>query len=266
MFADELKRTFRRPRNLVILGILVLIPAALGILVKTLGVGHRGGGPPFFAQLSQNPIFLSLAALTTMETFLLPLMVGLVAGDSIAGEANSGSLRYLVVAPAGRRRLILVKLASALTFALVAAVVIALSGAITGAILFPIGQIITLSGTTISNAHGVLLMLEAAAVVGVSMFSVVGVGVFVSTLTDSPAAASSIAVGVAIATEILGNIPQLAHIQPLLLSTYWGSFVDLLRDPQVLHSVGRNLLEQAGWLAVTTVAALVSFSQKDILS
>ena len=39
----------------------------------------------------------------------LPLTVGVVAGDTIAGEAGQGTLRYLLVAPAGRVRLLVVK-------------------------------------------------------------------------------------------------------------------------------------------------------------
>lgn len=265
MFADELRRLFRRPRSIVILVIVAVVPIALGVIAKTLGAGGSGG-PPFFSQLTQNPIFLSLVALTTMQPFVLPLMVSLVAGDAIAGEASSGALRYLLVAPASRVKIVLIKTASALIFAIVIALVVALAGGLAGALLFHAGKIITLSGTEVSQARGILLTFEASLVVGVSLFSVVGVGIFVSTLTDSPSAASAITVGVAIASEILGGVPQLVHIQPILLSNYWQSFIDLFRDPQILHNVGRNLIEQGGWLVASIVAALVNFTQRDITS
>jgi ABC-2 type transport system permease protein len=266
MFVEELRRTFTRPRNLVILGLIGLVPILLGVVVKTLGVGHGSGGPPFFSQITDNPVFLVLVALTTMQTFLLPLLIGLVAGDSVAGEAASGSLRYLVAAPAGRVRIILVKTLVVMIFTIAAALVIAITGGVTGSLLFHVGKIVTLSGSVVSNTRGVVLTVEAALTVGVSMFSVVGVGLFVSTLTDTPAAASAVAVGVAIISEILGGIPQLIHVQPILLSTYWGSFTDLMRTPQVLHGVGRDFLESFGWLAVTVIAGAVNFAKKDLLS
>ncbi len=267
MFADELRRTFRRPRNLVVLGLIALVPVLLGIVVKTLGQrGGNGGGPPFFSQLTQNPVFLSLVALTTMETFLIPLAVSLIAGDSVSGEASTGALRYLLVAPAGRGRLLAVKMASALIYTMVAVVIVAIVGGITGAILFHIGPIVTLSGSTVSNLTGIGLTFEAALVVGISMFSIVGVGVFVSTLTDSSAAAAAVAVAVAVVSEILGQIPQLVSIRPLLPSTYWGSFIDLFRTPQVLHNVKLDILEQAVWLGLTFIAAWINFRGKDIFS
>jgi ABC-2 type transport system permease protein len=267
MLVDELKRTFRRPRNLVVLGLIALVPVLLGVVVKTLGhSGGNGGGPPFFSQLTQNPVFLSLVALTTMETFLIPLAVSLIAGDSFSGDASSGALRYLLVAPAGRGRLLLVKVFSALLYTVVAVLLIAVVGGVTGAVLFPIGPIVTLSGTTVTNLGGVGLTLEAALLVAVSMFSIVGVGVFVSTLTDSSAAASAVAVAVAVVSEILGQIPQLVHIRPILPSTYWGSFVDLFRSPQVLHNVKLDLLEQVVWLVAALSAAWFNFRGKDIFS
>ncbi len=267
MFVDELRRTFRRPRNLVVLGLIALVPILLGVVVKTLGPRNgNGGGPPFFNQLTQNPVFLSLVALTTMETFLIPLAVSLIAGDSVSGEASSGALRYLLVAPAGRGRLLIVKTASALVFTLVAVLIIAVVGGVTGAILFHLGPIVTLSGTTVSNIRGVVLTLEASAVVGLSMFSIVGIGVFVSTITDSSAAASAVAVAVAVISQILGQIPQLVHIRPLLLSNYWGSFIDLFRSPQVFHNVKLDILEQFVWLTVALVAAWINFRAKDIFS
>jgi ABC-2 type transport system permease protein len=267
MLVDELKRTFRRPRNLVVLGLIALVPVLLGVVVKTLGhSGGNGGGPPFFSQLTQNPVFLSLVALTTMETFLIPLAVSLIAGDSFSGDASSGALRYLLVAPAGRGRLLLVKVFSALLYTVVAVLLIAVVGGVTGAVLFPIGPIVTLSGTTVTNLGGVGLTLEAALLVAVSMFSIVGVGVFVSTLTDSSAAASAVAVAVAVVSEILGQIPQLVHIRPILPSTYWGSFVDLFRSPQVLHNVKLDLLEQVVWLLAALSAAWFNFRGKDIFS
>src|ERR671910_726384 len=59
-------------------------------------------------------LLLALAAIPVSVPLFLPLTVGVVAGDTIAGEANLGTLRYLLVAPAGRVRLLLVKYAGAL--------------------------------------------------------------------------------------------------------------------------------------------------------
>ena len=75
------------------------------------------------------------------------MAVGVIAGDSIAGEANAGTLRYLLVAPAGRTRLLLAKYAGVMVFCLAATLVVAASALATGALLFPLGDVTLLSGT-----------------------------------------------------------------------------------------------------------------------
>ncbi len=266
MFADELRRVYRRPRNLVILLLVAVVPVLLGIVVKVGGGPRHGGGPPFFAEITQNAVFLPVAALASMEALILPLSVAIVSGDALAGDAANGSLRYLLVRKLGRVSVLNAKAVSALVFTLTIAAVIAGVGLVLGFILFPGGQLITLSGQAVSTLTGVFDVVLAALLVGVSMFSVAMVGLAVSSLTSSSLAAASIALTVAIACEVISAIPQLSAIRPALLSNYWGSYVDLFRSPMVLGGVFKDLLEQAGWSALFYAIAVITFSRRDILT
>src|SRR5207245_8871186 len=67
------------------------------------------GGPPFFDQLRTNGLFGGLAGVGLIVPFFLPLGAGLLSGESIAAEAAGGTLRYLLVRPVGRVRLVLTK-------------------------------------------------------------------------------------------------------------------------------------------------------------
>ena len=107
LLGSELRLMFRRWRNLALLGVLVVLPVILGIGLRVSmphGGGGGGNGPAasFFAQLAGNGVFLSFLALTILLTLVLPLVVAVVSGDSIAGEAGLGTLRYLLTVPAGR--------------------------------------------------------------------------------------------------------------------------------------------------------------------
>ena len=51
------------------------------------------------SQVTHNGVFAALAGLTIALPIFLPMTVSIVAGDSIAGEANLGTLRYLLVRP-----------------------------------------------------------------------------------------------------------------------------------------------------------------------
>ena len=92
------------------LGALAAIPVLLAVAVRvTSRRAATGRGPAFLGDITQNGLFVSLTALVVAIPLFLPLTVGVVAGDTIAGEAGLGTLRYLLVAPAGRVRLLVVK-------------------------------------------------------------------------------------------------------------------------------------------------------------
>ncbi|MVO83797.1 ABC transporter permease subunit [Streptomyces sp. p1417] len=275
LFRSELSLTFRRWRTLALLAVLAAVPVLVGIAVRietsdggTVGGGgpDGGGGPAFIAQVTNNGLFLVFTALAATLPFFLPMAIGVVAGDAIAGEASAGTLRYLLVAPAGRTRLLLAKYASALAFCLVATLVVAVSALAVGALLFPLGEVTTISGTRISFADGLLRALLIALVVAASLIGVAALGLFVSTLTSSGIAAMATTVGLLITVQIVDQIPQLHAIHPYLFSHYWLSFADLMREPVYWDDLVKNLGLQALYAGVFGSAAWARFGTKDIAS
>ncbi|MFE6403315.1 ABC transporter permease [Streptomyces alboflavus] len=275
LFRSELSLTFRRWRTLALLAVLAAVPVLVGIAVKietsdggSVGGGgpDGGGGPAFIAQVTNNGLFLVFTALAATLPFFLPMAIGVVAGDAIAGEASAGTLRYLLVAPAGRTRLLLAKYAAALTFCLVATLVVAASALAVGALLFPLGEVTTISGTRISFSDGLLRALLIALVVAASLIGVAALGLFVSTMTSSGIAAMATTVGLLITVQIVDQIPQLHAIHPYLFSHYWLSFADLMRDPVYWDDLVKNLGLQALYAGVFGSAAWARFGAKDIAS
>ncbi|MFC8431409.1 ABC transporter permease [Streptomyces sp. NPDC057253] len=270
LFRNELHTTFRRWRTLALLAVLAAVPILVGIAVKietgdggSAGDGG-GGGPAFISQITNNGLFLVFTALAATLPFFLPMAIGVIAGDAIAGEANAGTLRYLLVAPAGRTRLLLTKYATVMTFCLVATLVVALSALAVGAILFPLGDLTTISGTQISFAEGLGRALLIALVVAASLTGVAALGLFISTLTNSGIAAMATTVGLLITVQILDQIPQLHALQPYFFSHYWLSFADLMREPVYWDDLVKNLGLQALYAAVFGSAAWARFLAKDI--
>ncbi|WP_030803014.1 ABC transporter permease [Streptomyces sp. NRRL S-337] len=270
LLRSEITTTFRRWRTLALLAVLAGVPVLVGIAVKIEtgdggpGGGGGQGGPAFISQVTHNGLFLVFTSLAVTLPFFLPMSIGVIAGDSLAGEAHGGTLRYLLVAPAGRTRLLLVKYATTLTFCLVATLVVALSALATGALLFPLGEVTLLSGTSISFGEGLLRALAIAVVVALSLIGLAAVGLFVSTLTSSGIAAMATTVGLLITVQILDTIPQLSAVQPYLFPHYWLSFADLLRDPVYWDQLQKNLGLQALYAAVFGSAAWARFTTRDI--
>ncbi|MFD7429358.1 ABC transporter permease [Streptomyces sp. NPDC059818] len=268
---SELTTTLRRRRTLALLGVLAAVPVLIGIAVRIetadgspAGPGEGGAGPAFLSQVTNNGLFLVFASLAATLPVFLPMAVGVIAGDSVAGEANAGTLRYLLVAPAGRTRLLLAKYATTLAFCLIATLVVAASALAVGALLFPVGDVTTISGTRIGFGEGLFRAVLVAVAVAVSLIGFAALGLFVSTLTNSGIAAMAATVGVLITVQIVDTIPQLHGIHPYLFAHYWLSFADLLRAPVYWDDLVRNLELQGLYAAVFGSAAWARFTAKDI--
>ena len=270
LLRNELVTTFRRWRTLALLAVLAGVPVLVGIAVKietgdgASPGGGGGGGPAFISQITNNGLFLVFTALAATLPFFLPMAIGVVAGDAIAGEANSGTLRYLLVAPAGRSRLLLTKYATVVIFCLAATLVVAVSALTVGALLFPLGDLTTISGTQISFAEGLGRALLIALAVAASLIGVAALGLVVSTMTGSGIAAMATTVGLLITVQILDQIPQLHALQPYFFSHYWLSFADLMREPVYWDDLTKNLGLQALYAAVFGSAAWARFTAKDV--
>lgn len=267
LLRSELAVLFGRRRTWAMLLALAAVPVIIAVAVAVAAQPPRPGeGPPFLDRITQNGLFVSITALVVTIPLFLPLTVGVVAGDTIAGEAGLGTLRYLLLAPAGRVRLLLVKYAGAAAFCLAATLSVVLAGSLIGVVLFPVGEVTLLSGDTIGVAESVLRALLVAAYVTVSLLGLTAVGLFVSTLTDVPVGAMATTVVLSIVAQVLGSLDQLAWLHPWLFTHHWLGLADLLRQPVVWDSFVDNALLQGGYLLVFGALAYGRFTTKDVLS
>jgi ABC-2 type transport system permease protein len=266
LLGSELGMLFRRRRTVAMLVALAAVPVMIAVVVRITGAGSRGRGPAFLGSITDNGLFVGFTALVVCVPLFLPLTLGVVAGDTIAGEAGLGTLRYLLVAPAGRVRLLLVKYAGVIAFSLAATVVVVLAGIGIGALLFPIGPVTLLSGDTVDAGGFFVRTALLACYVALSLVGLGAVGLFASTVTTVPVGAMAATVVLAGASQIMDQLPQLDWLHPWLFTHYWFGFGDLLRDPIVWDSYGQNALLQLGYVVVFGTLAYTRFATKDILS
>jgi ABC-2 type transport system permease protein len=268
LLGSELRLMFRRWRNLALLAVLVVLPIVLGIGLRVSTPNGGGGGPAasFFAQLAGNGVFLSFLALTILLTLVLPLVIAVVAGDSVAGEAGLGTLRYLLTVPAGRTRLLSVKYAAVVVFGLAACLLVSAVSLIMGVILFPIGPVTLLSGTTVSLADGLLRLLWVTLYVAAGMAALAAIGLAISTLTEHPIGAIAALLVLAVASEVADNVAQFAVIHPYLPTHFWLSFDSLLRAPVDTGTLMHGLLSFAVYIVIFCSIAWARFTSADVTS
>src|SRR3954464_8835776 len=117
---SELRLIFARRRNLAGMVVLAAVPVLIAISVRSTASDPGADAPEFFRSITENGLFVSLSALTIELGLFLPLAVAVIAGDAIAGEANLGTLRYLLTVPVARLRLLGVKYAAIVIFSFLA--------------------------------------------------------------------------------------------------------------------------------------------------
>ena len=268
LLGSELRLIFRRWRNLALLAVLVVLPVVLGIGLRVSTPNGGGGGPDasFFSELAGNGVFLAFIALTILLTLVLPLVVAVVAGDSIAGEAGLGTLRYLLTVPAGRARLLSVKYVAVVLFGLVACLLVTVVALIMGVILFPVGPVTLLSGTTVSLGEGLLRLLFVTLYVAAGMAALAAIGLAISTLTEHPIGAIAAILVLAVASEVADNVAQFAVIHPYLPTHFWLSFDSLLRSPIATGDLLHGLASFAVYIVIFGAIAWARFTSADVTS
>ncbi len=269
LLRSELGLVFLRRRNIALLAVLAAVPVLLGIVLKVSSpqpAGGTGDGPAFLAQVTGNGVFLAFLALVVEMTLILPLAIAVVAGDSIAGEASRGTLRYLLAVPAGRTRLLGIKFAAVVAFCVCACLLVAAVAAALGAILFPVRPVTLLSGTTIPLAAGLLRLLFVVLYIAAAMAALGAIGLAISTFTEHSIGAIAAVLVIAVASEVTDSVSQLDVVHPYLPTHWWLSFDALLRSPVDWPDLGHGLLSFGVYVLIFCSVAWARFTTADVTS
>jgi ABC-2 type transport system permease protein len=222
--------------------------------------------------LSNGALYPAAAMALVMPIFL-PVSVAVLAGDAVAGEASAGTLRYLLVRPVGRTRLLVAKLVSLVVFVLFAIGSVLVTSLVAGLTLFggepsagvalP-ADVTSLSGVTITPFGLVLRLLGTVAYIVVSMIGVASIALLLSTFTDSALGAAMGALAVLVTSQVLVTLDAAAAVRPYLPTRYWLSWIDFFRDPVLWRDIERGAGIQLVFLVVLLGAAWANFMTRDV--
>lgn len=261
VLSAEVRWILRRPRNLLALLLLACLPILIGIGVT---VSRGRSGPDLLSSLAGNGLVLPVLTLVIAQTLLLPLVIAMVAADAFAGESSHGTLRGLLLAPIGRVRLVAVKAFGVVVMAILAVAVIAISGILTGLLVVGGDSMVTLSGTTVpmTQAFGRVLLAVGWSAVQVTAIGMIALAF--SSLTDHPLVVMAATLGMLIIFGVLGQIPALNWLQPVLVTTNETAVVDVLRDPITTGGLGTGLFRAACYLLIGLSASVARIATKDV--
>jgi len=289
MFQIELYKIFKRPRTFIAFGVIALIIFLVQLALKFggeeyVGLVMTGLNNSFIAPADQilNGYFVCYNILNLLLIHI-PILVALIAGDMISGEANMGTLRLLASKPVSRTRLLLVKFAAASFYTVLLLIWVAVLSLFVSNLLFGTNQLFIArgSGVNIISSNDVLWRYAAAfAFATVGLITVAALSFMLSAFADNSIGPIVATVCVIIVFTILTQmqIPFYDNtIKPYLFTTHmlgWKGFFyvkgvnGVTKDGSIenLGAIIKSGLILTGYTAAFLLTGIWYFKKKNILS
>lgn len=273
----EMIKAVRRTRTLVIGLGLVGLPTLIVVAIHSRGDHpRRAEGEGLFRLATQSGLLVPAAVLSVMSGFLLVVVAGTFAGDSVASDAAWGNLRYLLMRPVARGRLLVAKAFVAGVLIWVCTALVTVAALVGGIILFgahavnvpgvPGVAIGLFRGISLSESTLLIRLAIGAAYVAFGFTALLAMGTLFSTLTDSAAGAIGATVGVYIVSEILDGITQLGVLRYGFPTHYLNAWESMFTQNQYSHDMIAGIVVQLAYFVVFGAIAIAWFRRKDIRS
>jgi ABC-2 type transport system permease protein len=170
----------------------------------------------------------------------------------------------LLAVPVGRTRLLAIKYLAIVIFCLTACLLIAVMAVVVGALLFPVGPVTLLSGTTITLGAGLLRVAMVVVYAAAAMAALGSIGLAISTFTEHPIGAIAALLVLAVASEVADTVPQIGAVHPFLPTHWWLSFDGLLRSPVDWSGVLHGLLSFGAYAVIFLAVAWARLTSSDV--
>lgn len=272
----ELVRQFRRRRTLIVALLTVALPTIVVLAVKfgPSSSGSGGGGGGGFGNGSLDLVGLATSGawnftLTMMffaSGFLLTIFAAMFLGDAIASEASWSTLRYLLVAPVPRRRLMRTKIIVGLLLVGGVLLLLLASSLLIGLIAFGGAPLSSPLGGVLTTGESAARLAVIAGYILLTLLVPAGVAFVLSVVTDVPLGAVGGAVVIVIVLNILGAIEALGSIRRLLPTEYSDAWTAALAPQITWGDMAIGASYSVVLFAVLVSVAVLRFDRKDILS
>jgi ABC-2 type transport system permease protein len=289
----ELYKIFKRPRTYIAFGaiasIVILIQVALKFDGKTyidLLLSNLKESIDITDDFKSRVLNGYLVCFVILNTLLIqmPLLVALIAGDSIAGEANMGTLRLSLTKPVSRTQYMMVKFAASVVYTLSLLACMALLALFGSILLFGTNDLVVLRSEWIEQIQGFDVMWRYVAAFGfaaVALTTVSALAFLLSVFAENAIGPIIATMSIVIVFTILSemNIPIYDRtIKPYLFTSHmvaWKGFFYVKTDadgttiagsianlPAIMKSLAILIIYIIGFVG----SAIWIFKRKDILS
>jgi ABC-2 type transport system permease protein len=272
----ELFKIFKRPRTYISFAAIGAIVALILLAFYADGNNYMAFGMQSLTQsfdIQGRVLNGYLICFIILQTLLIhvPLLIALVAGDQIAGEANMGTLRLLITKPVSRTRLLLAKFIASALYTILLLCWMALLSLVVSMLIFGTGDLMILKSEEVvilEKADVLWRYFAAFGFAAIAMTTVAALSFLLSVFAENSIGPIVTTMSIIIVCTILTtmDIPIFNAIKPFLFTTHmigWKGFFDApVQWSPVLQSAGILLFHIIAFL----VATILIFRKKDILS
>lgn len=286
----ELFKIFRKPRTYISFGAIAAMVIIVQVALKFDGqsyieflLGSLKDSLDIPYPTILNGYFVCFVILNLLLIHI-PLLIALVAGDEIAGEANMGTLRLLVSKPVSRTKLLLAKFFATVIYTVLLLAWMAFLSLLLSILLFGTNDLIVARSSALEVINGNDVMWRYFAAFGyaaVALTTVAALAFLLSVFAENAIGPIVSTISIVIVFTILSEmqIPMYDRtVKPYLFTSHmlaWKGFFYLKTDadgisvpgsienlPAVLKSLGILL----AYILLFVSTAIVVFKKKDILS
>jgi ABC-2 type transport system permease protein len=201
----------------------------------------------------------------------VPLLIALIAGDAIAGEAAMGTLRLLVAKPVSRTTLLLAKFGATVVYTLALLLFMALLSLFGSMLLFGTGDMMVFKSSVFLILEGSDVLWRYVGAFGfaaLAMTTVAALAFLLSVFAENSIGPIIATMSVVILFTILTtmDIPFFNVLKPYLFTNHMLNWKGFFEKPVDTSEVAKSATVLAAHIVVFVSLAVFIFCKKDILT
>ena len=271
----ELYKIFRKGRSYIGFGAIAFIVIVIQIALfvdgeSYLELGTQSLKDSFTFQGNLLNGYLSVFIILSSLWVHIPFLIALVAGDLIAGEAATGTLRILLIRPISRTQIVVAKFTAILIYVLAIVLFMAALSIGTGLLIFGEGDLFVMKDMLyiFESSDSLWRILASFVFSFLSMSMVASLAFMLSALVDSSLGPIIMTMSIIIVFMIVSSIDLsiFRAVKPFMFTTYMGAWREFFSDPVDWQKVYTASIALISHIFIFLGFTIWHFKRKDILT
>jgi ABC-2 type transport system permease protein len=273
---NEFVKIAAKPRSYLGLGSIIVLVGIILFALKADGLSFISFVTASFEQtlvFEGNILNGNLVAFIILQMLIIhiPLLVALVTGDLVSGEAAMGTIRMLLTKPISRTKLLLSKFIAGGVYTLMITLLLGFMAVVVGKLMFGSGDLIVL------NSDGLVILQQddinwryagGFTVAFLALLTVSSISICLSCFTDNSIGPIVATMAIIILFTIIGtlDVKIFDNIRPYLFTTHMASWRSFFEDPLPKDQILKSVVILLAHNILLVTVSIIQFNKKDITS